>query len=92
LHTTRRNKLGASTQGASVRSHGHHPYDQGPAHKGLCPNISQKWVLTIAYDFLLILLLKLEIFGQILGDIGPFLRPYLGGKLGDGYQLHIYIK
>jgi hypothetical protein len=27
----------------------------------------------------------------ILGDIGPFLRPDLGGKLGDGYQLQIYI-
>jgi hypothetical protein len=33
----------------------------------------------------------LEIFGQYLGDIGPFFRPDLGGKLGDGYQLQIYI-
>jgi hypothetical protein len=31
-------------------------------------------------------------FWPILGDIGPFLRPDLGGKLGDGYQLQIYIK
>jgi hypothetical protein len=30
-------------------------------------------------------------FWPILGDIGPFLRPDLGGKLGDGYQLQIYI-
>jgi hypothetical protein len=27
----------------------------------------------------------------LLGDIRPFLRPDLGGKLGDGYQLQIYI-
>jgi hypothetical protein len=31
-------------------------------------------------------------FLALLGDIGPFLRPDLGGKLGDGYQLQIYIK
>jgi hypothetical protein len=31
-------------------------------------------------------------FLLFLGDIGPFLRLYLGGKLGDGYQLQIYIK
>jgi hypothetical protein len=30
-------------------------------------------------------------FWPILGDIGPFLRPDLGRKLGDGYQLQIYI-
>jgi hypothetical protein len=30
-------------------------------------------------------------FWPILGDIGPFLRPNIGGKLGDGYQLQIYI-
>jgi hypothetical protein len=30
-------------------------------------------------------------FWPFLGDIGPFFRPYLGGKLGDGYQLQIYI-
>jgi hypothetical protein len=24
-------------------------------------------------------------------DIGPFFRPNIGGKLGDGYQLQIYI-
>jgi hypothetical protein len=30
-------------------------------------------------------------FWPFLGDIGPFLRPDLGGKLGDGYQLQIYI-
>jgi hypothetical protein len=24
-------------------------------------------------------------------DIGPFFRPDLGGKLGDGYQIQIYI-
>jgi hypothetical protein len=30
-------------------------------------------------------------FWSFLGDIGPFLRPDLGGKLGDGYQLQIYI-
>jgi hypothetical protein len=31
------------------------------------------------------------IFSSFLGDIGPFFRPDLGGKLGDGYQLQIYI-
>jgi hypothetical protein len=30
-------------------------------------------------------------FLAFLGDIGPFLRPDLGRKLGDGYQLQIYI-
>jgi hypothetical protein len=30
-------------------------------------------------------------FWPILVDIGPFLRPDLGGKLGYGYQLQIYI-
>jgi hypothetical protein len=33
----------------------------------------------------------IEDFWPILGDIGSFLRPNLRGKLGDGYQLHIYI-
>jgi hypothetical protein len=33
----------------------------------------------------------IEDFWPILGDIGLFLRPDLGGKLGDGYQLEIYI-
>jgi hypothetical protein len=32
----------------------------------------------------------LEIFVPFWGDIGPFFRPYLEGKLGDGYQLQIY--
>jgi hypothetical protein len=30
-------------------------------------------------------------FWPFLGHIGPFFRPDLGRKLGDGYQLHIYI-
>jgi hypothetical protein len=30
-------------------------------------------------------------FWPILQDIGPFLRPDLREKLGDGYQLQIYI-
>jgi hypothetical protein len=30
-------------------------------------------------------------FWSFCGDIGPFLRPDLGRKLGDGYQLQIYI-
>jgi hypothetical protein len=30
-------------------------------------------------------------FCPFLGDIGLFFRPDLGGKLGDGYQLRIYI-
>jgi hypothetical protein len=30
-------------------------------------------------------------FNPFLGDLGPFLRSYLGGKLGDGYQLQAYI-
>jgi hypothetical protein len=33
----------------------------------------------------------IEDFWPILGDIGPFWRPYLGGKLGDDNQIHIYI-
>jgi hypothetical protein len=36
-------------------------------------------------------LARLRGFNPFLGDIGPFLRPDLGGKLGDGYQLQIYI-
>jgi hypothetical protein len=30
-------------------------------------------------------------FWPFLGDIGPFFRPDIGEKLGDGYQLQIYI-
>jgi hypothetical protein len=33
-------------------------------------------------------------FGDVwnfLGHIGPFLRPDIGRKLGDGYQLQIYV-
>jgi hypothetical protein len=41
----------------------------------------------ILIDFINII----ERFWSFLGDIGPFLRPNLGGKLGDGYQLQIYI-
>jgi hypothetical protein len=41
---------------------------------------------------MLILFIIFGEFWPILGDIGPFLRPDLEGKLGYGYQLHIYIK
>jgi hypothetical protein len=33
----------------------------------------------------------IEDFWPFGGDIGPFLRPDLGRKLGDSYQLQIYI-
>jgi hypothetical protein len=31
-------------------------------------------------------------FFPLLGDIGPFLRPDFGRKLGDDNQLQVYIK
>jgi hypothetical protein len=52
--------------------------------------ISQMWVLILYYNIFMIYSAVLEIL-VILGDIGPFLRPDLGEKLGGCYQLQIYI-
>jgi hypothetical protein len=49
------------------------------------------WFLTLLKDFFNDFISKFGGFCPFLGDIGPFFRPDLGGELGDGYQLHIYI-
>jgi hypothetical protein len=67
------------------------PYPQGPTHKGLHPNISQEWFLYIIIAIFNDFYSTFRDFWPILCDIGPFLRPDLGGKLEDGYQLQIYI-
>jgi hypothetical protein len=51
----------------------------------------QKWVFHYIIVILLFLFSRIREFWPILGDIGPFLRPDLRGKLGDGFQLQIYI-
>jgi len=37
------------------------------------------------------LLARFGRFNPFLEDLAPFLRPDLGGKLGDGYQFQAYI-
>jgi hypothetical protein len=50
-----------------------------------------KWVFDLGIVIFIDFISSCGDFWPILGDIGPFLRPDLGGKLGYGYQLQIYI-
>jgi hypothetical protein len=52
----------------------------------MCKSGFFHFIIKIFNDFLS----SLRGFFPFLGDLGPFLRPYLGGKLGDGYQLQAY--
>jgi hypothetical protein len=70
--------------------HGMNLYDWGPRKRGCTQIMWIKWfinfIIVISYG----LLASFWRFWLILGDIGHFLRPDLGRKLGDGYQLQIY--
>jgi hypothetical protein len=46
---------------------------------------------TLVYGFYIDVRPVIRGFFPLLGDIGPFLRPNLGRKLGYGYQLQAYI-
>jgi hypothetical protein len=62
-----------------------------PRPDGIIPIYVKKWVFDLEIVILFYFLNKFVGFWSFLGDIGPFLRPDLGGKLGYGYQLQIYI-
>jgi hypothetical protein len=71
--------------------HGMNLYDQGP-RKMVCTQIMWiKWFINFIIVIFYGLLASFLRFWLILGDIGPFLRPNLGRKLGDGYHIQIYI-
>jgi hypothetical protein len=62
-------------------------YAQEPRKRELRPIYLPKWVSNFIIVILLILFCIFGDFWPILGNIGPFFMPNLGGKLEDGYQL-----
>jgi len=55
--------------------------------KGEAPCFGIKWVFIPYYMILMDFSRSFERFSPFLEDLGPFLRPDLGEKLGGGYQL-----
>jgi hypothetical protein len=89
-------RSGAEIQGASTpslaRGHVKVPnMTRGRTSRGLRPIFDIKWIFNFIIWFFIDFINRFEGFWSFLGDIGPFLRPDLGEKLGDGYQLQIYI-
>ena len=60
--------------------------EKGGCALNICPEVVIKLYKLIFND----LFSRIERFWSFLKDIGPFLRPNLGGKLGDGYQIQTY--
>jgi hypothetical protein len=76
----------------SVWTHGVRPGEQEHGKKGLHPNYMPKWVFNFTVVIFIYLWPNIGRFWPFWEDLGPFLRPYIGGKLGDGnYQLQAYI-
>jgi hypothetical protein len=64
---------------------------RGQKNLGLHPILAILWVMNYIIVILLVFISIFERFWYFWGDIGPFFRPDLGGKLGDGYQIQIDI-
>jgi hypothetical protein len=64
---------------------------RSPGKRGCASNIFPNWVLILYLMILMDFFSSFWRFYSFLGDLGPFLRPDLGGKLGDGYHIQAYI-
>jgi hypothetical protein len=65
---------------------------RSPLKRGCTQIMWIKWFLNFIIVIFYDVLGSFGDFWPILGDIGPLFRPNLGGKLGDVYQIQIYIK
>jgi hypothetical protein len=54
------------------------------------PDFWPKWVFILYNKYFNGLIAIFGRFNPFLEDLGPFLRPDLGRKLGDGYELQAY--
>jgi hypothetical protein len=84
--------MGGQQRSARPRPHGGAHVTRGPHKRGCALIFLKKWVFNFIIWIFMIFRPVFGDFWPFLGDIGPFFRPDLGGKLGDGYQLQIYIK
>ena len=90
-HDQELNDKGPSAPGLISGPYGSAPYAQEHGEKGLHTYYWQKWVFTHYYMIVNGLLARFGRFSPFLEDLGTFLRPDLGGKLGVCYQIKAYI-